>query len=232
MAFNARAILVMIASPSDTVAERAAVAEVVGQWNADHAESSQVVLLPVMWERNADSEVGTAPQEAINRQLVDRSDILIGVFWTRLGTATGASASGTVEEIERFVGDGKPAALFFSNRPVEPGSVNPDQLGALNDFKRVIRDRSLYFEYGELDELRIRVSSYLTRTIREHEGATVEQRDNTVTPSRQANLVAQVVSEQRTGTLRSTDQYIVVTNNGTGPATNVEIELEPARTSE
>src|SRR5215467_7298620 len=115
-------MLVMIASPSDTDDERAAVAEVVAQWNADHAESTRVVLLPVMWERNAVSEVGIAPQEAINRQLVDRSDILIGVFWTRLGTATGVSASGTVEEIERFIGDGKPAALFFSNRPVVPGS--------------------------------------------------------------------------------------------------------------
>jgi len=232
LAFDARAILVMVASPSDTLAERMAVADVVGQWNADHAESTQVVLLPVMWERHAISEVGTAPQEAINRQLVDRSDILIGVFWTRLGTVTGVSASGTVEEIERFISDGKPAALFFSNRPAEPGSVDPDQLRALNNFKNDMRNRSLYFEYGDLDALRRRISSYLTQTIREREGAVIEQLASTPAPNRQANLIAQVTSEQRTGGVRFSDWYITVANNGDGAATNVRIDLEPTNTSE
>jgi hypothetical protein len=61
LVFDARAVLAMIASPSDTAAERVAIAEVIAQWNADHAEDVRVVLLPVMWERNAVSEVGTAP---------------------------------------------------------------------------------------------------------------------------------------------------------------------------
>jgi hypothetical protein len=36
------------------------------------------------------------------------------MFWTKLGTATGVAASGTVEEIDRFVAAGKPAMLYFS----------------------------------------------------------------------------------------------------------------------
>jgi hypothetical protein len=33
---------------------------------------------------------------------VESGDILMGVFWTRLGTPTGKAPSGTVEEIEHF----------------------------------------------------------------------------------------------------------------------------------
>jgi hypothetical protein len=224
----------MIASPSDTAAERAAISEVVAQWNADHAENTHVVLLPVMWERNAVSEVGAVPQDSINRQIVERSDILVGVFWARIGTATKASASGTVEEIERFVDAGKPAALFFSNRPVEPRTVDPDQLKALQEFKLAMRDRSLYFEYGELPELRTRVSSYLTQIIREREGADIERADERPVANRRANLVAQVTSEQRVraGTIPIRDWYIVVANNGLGPARNVSVELESTNTGE
>ena len=52
----------------------------------------------------------------LNDQLVDRCDILVGMFWTKLGTSTGVAASGTVEEIDRFVAAGKPAMLYFSRR--------------------------------------------------------------------------------------------------------------------
>ena len=76
------------------------------------------------------------------------------------------------------------------------------------------------------------MSSYLTRTIRELEGATVEQANEQPTATRQANLVAQVMSEQRSGTVRVTDWYIVIANNGLGAARNVTIELEPVNTNE
>ena len=59
------------------------------------------------------------PQAAINAQLVSRCDILLGLFWTKIGTSTGIAESGTVEEIDQCVASGKPTLLYFSHRKVE-----------------------------------------------------------------------------------------------------------------
>ena len=109
---------VMIGSPSDLAEERQAATDAVHEWNAQHADAEGAVLLPVKWETHALPTSGVRPQSAINDQLVDRCDILVGMFWTKLGTSTGIAASGTVEEIDRFVSDGKPTMLYFSGRKV------------------------------------------------------------------------------------------------------------------
>jgi Domain of unknown function (DUF4062) len=102
---------VMIGSPSDLTEERLAATAAVNEWNAQHADAEGVVLLPVMWETHAMPTSGVRPQSAINDQLVDRCDILIGMFWSKLGTATGVAASGTVEEIDRFVAAGNSCSM-------------------------------------------------------------------------------------------------------------------------
>jgi hypothetical protein len=90
---------VMIGSPSDLSEERLVACAAVNDWNAQRADAESAVLLPVMWETHAMPASGVRPQAAINDQLVDRCDILFGMFWTKLGTSTGVAASGTVEEI-------------------------------------------------------------------------------------------------------------------------------------
>lgn len=52
------------------------------------------MLLPVKWETHAIPQSGIRPQEAINRQLVNQCDVLLGMFWTKLGTSTGVAESG------------------------------------------------------------------------------------------------------------------------------------------
>lgn len=69
--------------------------EVVNEWNAQHAATQSAVLLPVKWETHATPRSGVRPQEAINKQLVRVCDILIGMFWTKLGTSTGAAGDTT-----------------------------------------------------------------------------------------------------------------------------------------
>jgi hypothetical protein len=101
----------MIGSPSDLGDERQAATDAINDWNAQHAAAEGVVLLPVKWETHAMPAVAIRPQEAINQQLVRDSDLLIGMFWTKLGTSTGVAESGTVEEIDEFVAAGKPALL-------------------------------------------------------------------------------------------------------------------------
>src|SRR4051794_24359857 len=91
MSFKTETYRILIASPSDLSEERNAATDAVNDWNAQHAAAEGVVLLPVKWETHATPEVGGRPQEIINRQLVRSCDLLVGMFWTKLGTNTGVA---------------------------------------------------------------------------------------------------------------------------------------------
>ena len=81
MATRSKVYRVMIGSPSDLSEERLAATAAVNEWNAQHADAEGAVLLPFTWETHAMPTSGVRPQSAINDQLVDRCDILIGMFW-------------------------------------------------------------------------------------------------------------------------------------------------------
>ena len=144
----------LIASSSDLVEERQIATEVINEWNSQHAEAESVMLLPMKWETQATPRSGIRPQEAINDQLVHTSDILIGMFWTRLGTNTGIAESGTVEEIEQFVAAAKPAMLYFSRRPINPDAINLKQQKKLQAFKAATCKHALTGGFTGLDDLR------------------------------------------------------------------------------
>lgn len=128
MAYDAKVFNVMIASPSDVTSEREETRGAIYQWNAVHSNSRKIVLLPVSWETHAFPELGETPQAIINKQVLDKCDLLVGIFWIRIGTSTQDYPSGTVEEIERHMNAGKPAMLYFSNTPFDdPKSSDPDQ---------------------------------------------------------------------------------------------------------
>jgi hypothetical protein len=157
---------VMIGSPSDLTEERLAATDAVNEWNAQHADAEGAVLLPVKWETHAMPTSGVRPQSAINEQLVDRCDILVGMFWTKLGTSTGVAASGTVEEIDRFVAAGKPAMLYFSQRKIAAGKADPKQAARLKKFKAATYKKSLVGSFASVAELRRVLLRDLTRQIR------------------------------------------------------------------
>lgn len=92
-------------------------------------------MMPVGWETHASPELGARAQELINDRILEDCDLLIGIFWTRLGTPTGTSASGTVEEIQRHVQAGKPAMIYFCEAPADLRTVDPVQYEALQAFK-------------------------------------------------------------------------------------------------
>ena len=75
---------------------------------------------------------GLRPQEAINAQIVRDSDVLIGMFWTKIGSNTAVAEFGTVEEIDQFIAAGKPAMLYLSDRPIEPSGTSHSTLSVLN----------------------------------------------------------------------------------------------------
>ena len=167
MPFTANVYSVLIASPSDLSEERQIAAKTVYEWNDLNAESEEVVLLPVRWETHSTPRSGIRPQQAINEQLVKHSDVLIGMFWAKLGTNTGVAESGTVEEIDNFVAAGKPAMLYFSDRPVVPGSIDLEQQKKLRQFKEATYKRALVAHFSDEHQLRKLLIEHLTRLVRE-----------------------------------------------------------------
>jgi hypothetical protein len=166
MPTQSRVYRVMIGSPSDLTEERQAATDAVNEWNAQHADAEGAVLLPVKWETHAIPTSGVRPQSAINDQLVDRCDILVGMFWTKLGTSTGVAGSGTAEEIDRFVAAGKPAMLYFSRRKISKNRIDPKQAAKLKKFKAATYKEALVGSFDSVADLKRVLIRDLTRQVR------------------------------------------------------------------
>jgi len=167
MSFKSQTYRVLIASPSDLTEERQAATEAVNDWNVQHAAAESVVLLSVKWETHAKPQAGVGPQEAINRHLVRDCDILVGMFWTKIGTSTGVAESGTVEEIDQFVASARPALLYFSSRPIDPNKIDLKQHRKLRSFKDATYKKALTGGFSRVDELRQTLLRDLLSQVRE-----------------------------------------------------------------
>jgi hypothetical protein len=163
--FSSTTYQVLVASPSDMPEARQAAAEVVHEWNALYAAEEGIVLLPVMWETNATPETGVRPQAALNQQIVETSDLLVGMFWTRIGTSI--AESGTVEEIDQFVAANKPAMLYFSRIPIDPSKIDQQQHALLRQFQDETQRKALTGTFTSMDNLRHVLHRDLTRKVRE-----------------------------------------------------------------
>lgn len=162
MAFDAKVFRVLVASPGDVGEERNVIPEIINEWNAVNATSTKVLLMPVKWETHSAPLLGDRPQAIINEQLVKDCDLLVGVFWTRIGTNTGMSVSGTAEEIEQFVSLNKPVMLYFSQTPVDPDKIEIDQFSVLRSFKEKMRVKGLTETYSNIPDFRQKFSRQLS----------------------------------------------------------------------
>jgi hypothetical protein len=167
MSFDSRAYRILIASPSDVDDERDIAVRVIQEWNDLHSYNRKVVLLPLRWETHTAPEYGTRPQEVINRAIVDQCDLLIGVFWTRVGSPTGISDSGTLEEIDRVAKAGKPVMLYFSKIGVDPGTLDLEQVKKLKQFKERIYPQALTESYRSIIEFRDKFAKQLELKVRD-----------------------------------------------------------------
>ncbi len=165
MTYPATVCKVMIASPSDVTVERSLVREILSEWNAIHSETHHLVLMPVGWDSHASPAMGDRPQEIINKTVLKGCDLLVGIFWTRLGTNTGRYSSGTVEEIEEHIKLDKPAMLYFSSAPVVPDSVDPAQYADLKNFKSSCQSRGLLQGFDSPTDFRNKFYRDLQMTI-------------------------------------------------------------------
>lgn len=168
MGYDAKVFNVMIASPGGLDEEREAIRKCIHTWNANNSEHRKIVLLPLGWESHSSPEMGAHPQTIINRQVLEKADLLVGLFWTRIGTKTKNFPSGTVEEIETHSLLGKPTMLYFSDKSAPPSEIDPDQYSAVKDYKVDLGTRSLYNSYTTLVEFKEKFAQNLAKTVNDH----------------------------------------------------------------
>jgi nucleoside 2-deoxyribosyltransferase len=166
MSFPARVFQILIASPSDVTEEREIAVRAIQEWNDLNAAEQQLVLLPLRWETHSAPEYGKRPQEVINRQVVDYCDLLLGIFWTRVGSPTGVADSGTIEEIERVASKGKPVMLYFSQARQDPENIDVEQLLKLREFKKKTFPRALVESYSTTNEFKDKISRQIEIQLR------------------------------------------------------------------
>ena len=230
MTYTPTAFRLLISAPGDIREDDiAAVFETVGRWNVIYGQQVGQVVVPTNWKQHSTATFGVRPQEALNEQLVDEVDIVIALFWHRLGSSTGVAESGTVEEIERAHNSGAEVGVLRCRRDIPADDLETNQFDSLNAFFERIRGHALIVEYADEVTLSRHVDAILTRAASasrarlETEVAVARRPADAPKP---ADVWPRI--ESRPSSRPGQQQHqLVLTNTGSEPARNVGFRLEP-----
>ena len=134
-----RQIKLVLCGPGDVAQEMKIAAKVIEDWNRLHGESRGVVIKHQHWSTDTFPDARETGQGAVNKQIIDKAELLVAIFWSRLGTATAIAASGTVEEIQRGVAEGKFVMIYFSDLESVSAHIDAKQKERLWQFRQSIR---------------------------------------------------------------------------------------------
>lgn len=152
---------VFVSSPSGMENDRAVVLREIRTLSNQETLKGNPVLSIVQWPNDIAAGVADYGQSVINRQ-TDDYDILVCLIGTWMGTSTPRAASGTEEEFDRAIasalsGRALQVLLFFNNTPVQPQSLDPNQLILVRAFRnKAERLGVLYHMFNGHNELRQR----------------------------------------------------------------------------
>lgn len=141
---------VFVGSPSDVVEEHEIIRGQIEQWNRDHGPLTRARVEYTNWRTHSHPEAGDRPQALLNKQVVDKSDIVVGIFNVRFGSPTGKADSGTEEEIRRSMKNGKTVMVYFANLPLPRRRKERDESVKVEKFKRKLGQSALYHTYTDM----------------------------------------------------------------------------------
>ncbi|HEY6419683.1 MAG TPA: hypothetical protein VIX59_11830 [Candidatus Binataceae bacterium] len=166
---------VLLAAPSDVTEEHALVADAINNWNVQLGDGARARIELMNWRTHAHPEAGRRPQASINRQFADRADLVLAIFWRRLGSPTGKAASGTVEEIERARRRGKKVMVYFRQRlSAEKDAPDSREQARMERFRRKLGRSALYGTYRDVQEFESTVRKDLALVM--HEMVTIARK--------------------------------------------------------
>ena len=147
-----------IASPGDTKEERLICEKVFAEINNGIGIPYGFELQSLKWENDVHPGIGEDGQDVINRQIEGKYDLFIGIMYTRFGSPTNRSESGTVEEFN--IAYEKAMELknleimfYFNDQQINPSKIDLEQYQKVYDFRNnVVGKKCMYSVYdGPMD---------------------------------------------------------------------------------
>ncbi len=151
---------VFLASPSDVNDERLQVRHAIDHFNNREGIQKGQILNLISWETTMAAGIGEDAQAVINEQVPPNYDILIAIFWHRLGSPTKRDISGSVEELKRGITLNKQQDKFpkilvlFKDDPIPPSQLDVRQYESLMNFKKELEDLGVFYQYFSADKFR------------------------------------------------------------------------------
>lgn len=139
----------LISCPSDIAQYIPLLETAVNYFNNHYGRNNKIGIRTVYWNKDIYSTMGKFPQDIINQQIVENSDMVVGIFWTRFGTPTNKYESGTEEEIEKMIEAGKQVFLYFLDKPIPPSSFDNEQYSKISKFKEKHKNDGVYFTIND-----------------------------------------------------------------------------------
>jgi hypothetical protein len=165
--------------PSDVAKEITIAQEVVTDWNTQHGEASGFWVKHQHWSTDSHPDLSDRPQGVINGQVIDDSDIIVAVFWSRLGTPTGVANSGTEEEIRRSMKLRRKVMVYFSDLEPIPANADKRQLERLWIFRQELQSAGLCWKFSSRDQFRREFTRHLAYALNEFKPWEAGQHDTT-----------------------------------------------------
>ncbi|WP_047984055.1 hypothetical protein [Ornithinibacillus californiensis] len=144
----------LISCPSDVKEELEIIKGTVADFNRMYGAANNTLIVTKHWSTDSYPQSGGKPQNLLNKQFVLECDAAVAVFWTRFGTPTDNYGSGTEEEIEELINSGKQVFLYFSDRQINPASLDPEQYKKVIEFRERYKDKGIYAPYSDLAEFK------------------------------------------------------------------------------
>jgi hypothetical protein len=156
-----------VGAPSDVTEEVIIIRGLVEQWNRDFGPTAKARVEVANWRTHSHPAAGARPQALINKQVVDRSDIVVGLFRSHFGSPTGVADSGTEEEIRRSIRRRKEVMVYFANLPEPKKRKERNEFTRIEKFKHKLGRRALYHTYTDLKAFEEAFRQHLAAAMKE-----------------------------------------------------------------
>ncbi|MEM9272887.1 MAG: DUF4062 domain-containing protein [Cyanobacteria bacterium P01_F01_bin.143] len=198
---------IFLASPSDVSRERKYVLEVVEELDKSIAITNGLTI-QVVSSDSAFPGYGQDGQTVLNKQIgrMKEYDLFLGIMWSRIGTPTPRSISGTAEEYDRAVRAynryEKPQIWFYFRELKAKLDTKEklEQADGVIKFKKKVQRKALVREYKMPSNFRDRFRQDMLCWLSEYLGATPKP---SVTSSNRSNKSSTAISNSNSSTTKT-----------------------------
>ena len=150
-----------LCGPSDVAKEIDIAKKVIDDWNRLNAEARGLTVKHQHWLSDTYPDASERGQGNVNKLIIDEAQILVAVFWWRIGTPTGEAESGTVEEIRRGIQLGRKVLVYFSDLEPIPTNADKQQVDKLWSFRQELKAKSSCWSFQSRDKFREQFTNHL-----------------------------------------------------------------------